>query len=161
VAYDGIISANGMTSNTDRTKLFVSACHGAAMHVFEPQADHSLAQLDRVKLDFYNDNPSFDPNSGSVFITGHVKPIIMTKQLKELGVRVEGPSKVVKMSPHPLHLQNPELYPAYEVETVLVDDGKLISTGTVAAVDRKRGVMMIGTAFSDRGLIRCPLPEGF
>ncbi|KAG0048034.1 hypothetical protein BGZ83_006959 [Gryganskiella cystojenkinii] len=161
VAFEGVVSANGMTSNPERTKLFVSACQGGAMHVLEPQPDHTLAQLDHVKLDFYNDNPSYDPASGSVFVTGHVQVLTMVAHLKELGRKVEGPSKVIKMSPNPLAGKGDENQPAYKVETVLVDDGKLISTGTVAAVDRERGVMLIGTAFSDRGLIRCPIPQGF
>ncbi|KAF9944281.1 hypothetical protein BGZ70_004837 [Mortierella alpina] len=71
---------------------------------------------------------------------------------------IVGPSKVVKLSKNPLAETLPSA-PRHVVDTVLFDDGNLISTGTVAAVDRKRGAMLVGTAFGTLGLIRCPIPK--
>ncbi|KAG9062768.1 Serum paraoxonase/arylesterase 2 [Linnemannia hyalina] len=153
IAYDKVASANGITSNSDQSLIYLSACHGGALHILRPTPDHTLVDQEYIKLDFYNDNPSYDPETDSVFLTGHVKPLTLTVGLKKKGVQLDGPSKVVKIS-------KDVVGGGHKVETVLEDDGKLISTGTVAAVDRKRGVMLIGTAFSNRGVVRCPIPQG-
>ncbi|KAG0349153.1 hypothetical protein BC939DRAFT_475641 [Gamsiella multidivaricata] len=159
VAYEHVVTANGMAANLDRSLIYLSACHGGAMHVLQPNEDHSLIIQDYIKLDFYNDNPSYDPATGDVFVAGHVQPLTMVKHLHTKGRSVDGPSKIVKMSKNP-EANTVSGAPKYLVETVLVDDGNLISTSTTAAVDRKRGVMLVGTAFSDRGLVRCPIPKG-
>jgi hypothetical protein len=152
VALDGISSANGITSNEDRSLIYLSACFGAAVHILKPNENSTLTQLDRIKLDFFNDNPSYDPETGAVFVTGHVKPLEMKKGAKIPGVPVAGPSKVIKLTKDASN--------HYQVDTVLLDDGHLISTGTTAAVDRKHGVMLVGTAFGSKGLIKCPIPQG-
>ncbi|KAF9906393.1 Serum paraoxonase/arylesterase 2 [Linnemannia zychae] len=152
IAYENVVSANGITSNTDRSLIYLSGCHGAGVHVLRPTADNKLVEEDYIKLDFYNDNPSYEPESDSVFVTGHVKPLTLTLGLKKKGVQLDGPSRIVKIS------RDEDGW--HKVETVLEDDGTLISTGTVAAVDRQRGVMLVGTAFSNRGLVRCPIPQG-
>ncbi|KAF9126603.1 Serum paraoxonase/arylesterase 2 [Mortierella sp. 14UC] len=152
IAYENVVSANGITSNTDRSLIYLSACHGAGVHVLRPTPDNKLVDEDYIKLDFYNDNPSYEPESDSVFITGHVKPFTLTLKLKKKGVQLDAPSRIVKLTR--------KRDGGHKVETVLEDDGGLISTGTVAAVDRQRGVMLVGTAFSNRGLVRCPIPQG-
>ncbi|KAF9921985.1 Serum paraoxonase/arylesterase 2 [Linnemannia zychae] len=152
VAYDQVISANGITSNKDQSQIYLSACHGAAIHVLRATPDHKLVDDDYIKLDFYNDNPSYDPETDSVFVTGHMKPLALTIGLKKLNVRLDAPTKVVKIT------KNSE--GGHSVETVLEEGGSMISSGTVSAVDRKHGVMLVGTAFSDRGVIRCPIPQG-
>ncbi|KAF9094478.1 Serum paraoxonase/arylesterase 1 [Mortierella sp. AD031] len=153
VAYDEVVSANGITSNKDQSLVYLSACHGAALHILRPTEDHTLVDEDYIKLDFYNDNPSYEPETDSLFVTGHVQPLILTTQLKKHGLQVNGPSKVIKVTRDAGSGE-------HKVDTVLVDNGELISTGTVAAVDRQRGVMLVGTAFSNRGLVRCPIPQG-
>ncbi|KAF9555451.1 Serum paraoxonase/arylesterase 2 [Mortierella alpina] len=158
VAFEGVASANGITGNLDNSRLYLSACHGAGVHVLEPREDHSLDQVEFIKLDFYNDNPSLDPKTGDIFITGHVQVYKMAMDFMTPGKVIVGPSKVVKLSKNPLTETSPSA-PKHVVDTVLLDDGHLISTGTVAAVDRKRGVMLIGTAFGTQGLIRCPIPQ--
>ncbi|KAF8925041.1 Arylesterase-domain-containing protein [Dissophora ornata] len=159
VAFDHVISANGMTATTDRSLVYVSACHGGAIHVLKPKEDHTLVEQDHIKLDFYNDNPSFDPATGDVLITGHVKPLTMVAGLSVPNETFNGPSKIMKLAKNPL-AETDKKAAKHVLETVLVDDGHLISTGTVAAIDRKRDVMLVGTAFSDRGLVRCPVPKG-
>ncbi|KAF9435206.1 Serum paraoxonase/arylesterase 2 [Entomortierella beljakovae] len=158
VAFEGVISANGMTANPDRSLVFLSGCHGAGVHVLAPNKDMTLSQQDYLKLDFYNDNPSYDPSTGDVFVTGHAKPLMMLKDLGTPGKSVVGPSKIVRLRKNPL-AGSPD-NTKYIVETVLLDDGSTISTGTVAAVDRKRGVMLVGSAFSEKGFVRCPIPQG-
>ncbi|OAQ32197.1 calcium-dependent phosphotriesterase [Linnemannia elongata AG-77] len=153
IAYDHVASANGITSNSDQSLIYLSACHGAGLHILRATPDHTLVDQEYIKLDFYNDNPSYDPDTDSVFVTGHVKPLTLTMGLKKKGVQLNGPSKIVKIS-------KDVVSGGHKVETVLEDDGGLISTGTVSAVDRKRGVMLIGTAFSNRGVVRCPIPQG-
>ncbi|KAF9343293.1 Serum paraoxonase/arylesterase 2 [Mortierella sp. AD094] len=158
VAFDHVISANGLAASKDRSLIFLSACHGGAIHVLKPREDFTLEQQDHIKLDFYNDNPSYEPETGDVFVTGHVQPLKMVHDLNTPGKPVTGPSKVVKLHKNPL-AETSAAAPRYLVSTVLVDDGQLISTGTVAAVDRKRGVMLVGTAFSEKGFVRCPIPH--
>ncbi|KAF9080898.1 Serum paraoxonase/arylesterase 2, partial [Mortierella sp. AM989] len=157
VAFDRVISANGMAANKDHSVIFLSACYGGAVHILKPHEDFTLEQQDYIKLDFFNDNPSYDPATGDFFITGHVQPLKMVHDVHTPGKSVVGPSKVIKFHKNPETLAGA---PRYLIDTVLVDDGHLISTGTVAAIDRKRGVMLVGTAVSDRGLVRCPIPQG-
>ncbi|KAF9953074.1 Serum paraoxonase/lactonase 3 [Mortierella alpina] len=158
VAFEGAISANGITGNLDNSLLYLSACHGAGVHVLEPREDHSLNQLEFIKLDFYSDNPSLDPETGDIFVTGHVQPYKMAGDFMTPGKVIVGPSKVVKLSKNP-RTEISSGASGHLVDTVLLDDGNLISTGTVAAVDRKRGVMLVGTAFGTQGLVRCPIPQ--
>ncbi|KAG0214225.1 Arylesterase-domain-containing protein [Mortierella sp. GBAus27b] len=160
VAYDGVASANGMTANTDRSTVYVSACFGGALHVLKPRENHTLVDEDYIKLDFFTDNPSYDPETDSIFLTGHVQPLKMVQGLDTPIKPIVGPSKVVKISKNP-QAEKAADASKYLVETVLVDDGHLISTGTTAALDRKHGIMLVGTAFGVKGLARCPIPKGF
>jgi hypothetical protein len=160
VAYDGVVSANGMTANTDRSTVYVSACYGGALHVLKPRENHTLVDEDYIKLDFFTDNPSYDPETDSIFLTGHVQPLKMVQGLDIPIKPIVGPSKVVKISKNP-QAEKAADASKYLVETVLVDDGHLISTGTTAALDRKHGIMLVGTAFGVKGLARCPIPHGF
>ncbi|KAG0286462.1 hypothetical protein BGZ98_005092 [Dissophora globulifera] len=201
VAYSGIVSANGITANTDRSLIFVSAIHGAALHVLRtrsplalsPSSSSSsdddetedkvvkkqslrthpnrLVSVDYIKLDFYSDNPSFDPDTNSIFVAGHVQPRKLMAGLNIPEVPVQGPSRVVKISPRfkdDEEARKSLILPSflglnryYNVEKVLEDDGSDISTATTAVVDRQRKAIVIGAAFSEKGLLRCPIPEGF
>lgn len=160
VAYESVVSANGITANTDRSTVYLSACFGGAVHVLKPLKNHTLVEDAHIKLDFFNDNPSYDADTDSVFVTGHVQPWKMLQDLSTPGKIVVGPSKIVKISKNPQAKTGSDA-PKYLTETVLEDDGELISTGTTAAIDRNHGVMLVGTAFATKGLFRCPIPEGF
>ncbi|KAI1287155.1 Serum paraoxonase/arylesterase 2 [Mortierella claussenii] len=159
VAFDRVASANGLAANKDNSIIYLSACYGGAIHVLKPQEDYTLEEQDYIKLDYYIDNPSVDPTTGDIFVAGHVQPLKMVMGLKVSDKPVVGPSKVVKLSKNPL-ANSSDNAPSYLVDTVLIDDGHLISTGTVAALDRKRNVILVGTAFAERGFIRCPIPSG-
>ncbi|KAG0312430.1 Serum paraoxonase/arylesterase 2, partial [Podila horticola] len=157
VAFPGVASANGMTATPDRSTVYLSACHGGGMHVLKPHADHTLEQEEYIKFDFFVDNPSYDVDTDSVFLAGHVQPLLFTGAMNHPGKPVIGPSKIVKISK-----KAEAVAPSsYKVETVLADDGHQISTSTTAAVDRQRNVMLVGTAVALKGLYRCPIPAGF
>ncbi|KAG0005436.1 Serum paraoxonase/arylesterase 2 [Modicella reniformis] len=160
IAYEPVTTANGMAANADRSVIYLSACFGGAIHVLKPRDNYTLVEEDYVKLDFITDNPSYDAETDSVFITGHVQPMKMVQDLRVPGKSVAGASKIVKISKNPQAKISSDA-PKYLIEPVLVDDGNLISSGTTAALDRKYGMMLVGTAFSDKGLVRCPIPEGF
>ncbi|KAG0040716.1 Serum paraoxonase/arylesterase 2 [Podila clonocystis] len=163
VAFPGVASANGMTATPDRSTVYLSACHGGGMHVLKPHADHTLEQEEYIKFDFFVDNPSYDVDTGSVFLAGHVQPLLFTGAMNYPGKPVIGPSKIVKISKKKAEANAPSSASrsSYKVETVLVDDGHQISTSTTAALDRQRNVMLVGTAVAVKGLHRCPIPEGF
>ncbi|KAF9585548.1 hypothetical protein BGW38_001886 [Lunasporangiospora selenospora] len=153
VALDQLASANGMTTNNDRSVLFVSECYGAAMAILDRRDDNTLVRKESVKLDFFNDNPSFEPESGEVFVTGHVQPLKMAFGLTVPIKPVEAPSKVVKLTKKKGEAKT-------SVQTVFLDNGKLLSTGTMTVVDRKRDVMLLTGVFSTNGLVRCSVPVG-
>ncbi|KAG0235522.1 hypothetical protein BGW42_005135 [Actinomortierella wolfii] len=156
VAFEGISSANGMTANHDKSIIYVSACHGAALHVMEPRDDHTLRERDYIKLDFYVDNPSLDPDTGAIFLTGHVQPLKLVMGMSTPGKPVVGPTKVVKITNN---TGSDQFYgKKYKVDDVFFDDGSTISGGTVAVIDRERKAMLIGT-LSERGLLKCDLPK--
>ncbi|KAF9345940.1 Serum paraoxonase/arylesterase 2 [Mortierella sp. AD094] len=181
IAYYGIASSNGITSNQDKSLIYVSALHGAALHILRPIAassttstklkQHELVSVDYVKLDYYVDNLSFDPATNSVFVAGHVQPLKLLAGLDTLDKPVQGPSRIVKVSRNENQKRRMQFslkgiswdYSAkdrYNVDRVLQNDGKLISTATTAVVDRDRGVLLVGTGFSEMGLWECPIPEG-
>ncbi|KAF8930477.1 hypothetical protein EDD21DRAFT_227674 [Dissophora ornata] len=187
IAYAGIVSANGITSNRDRSQIYVSACHGAALHVLRPnhpglhpdarfapdavvETPPPLVSEHYVKLDFYSDNPSFDPATGSILLAGHVQPFRLLTGLNTPEKPIQGPSRVVQVSlnkdrKHRMQVSTKGISwgfdesDRYKVKKVLEDDGQKISTATSAVVDRMRGVMFVGTVLSDRGLWRCPIPQ--
>lgn len=163
VAFPGVASANGMTATPDRSTIYLSACHGGGMHVLKPRADHTLEEEEYIKFDYFVDNPSFDADTGSIFLAGHVQPLLFTGQMNSPGVPVIGPSKIVKISKKKAEGVAPSSASEslYKVETVLVDDGNQISTSTTAALDRQHNVMLVGTAAAAKGLHRCPIPKGF
>ncbi|KAF9418285.1 Serum paraoxonase/arylesterase 1 [Podila epigama] len=164
VAFKDVVTANGMTANADRSVFYLSACHGAAVHVLRPRADKTLEQEEYIKLDFFVDNPSYDPQTGDVFIAGHVQPMQLANGLKKKKeLPVVGPSKVIKLSKRDItkgEEKSASSLSSYKVETVLEDDGHFISTSTVAAVDRTRQVMLVAAVFSEQGFFRCPIPAG-
>ncbi|KAG0267241.1 hypothetical protein BG011_007650 [Mortierella polycephala] len=162
IAYEGVVTANGMTSNQDRTRIYLSACHGAALHVLRPgySDNHKLYIVEYIKLDFYVNNPSFDPETNAVFLAGHIQPFKLLAGLEVSDKPMQGPSKVVKISwAIPADKKHTKKQLA-KVETVLQDDGRVISAATVAAIDRGRDALIIGTGFSEHGLWRCPIPAG-
>ncbi|KAG0350477.1 hypothetical protein BG005_010009 [Podila minutissima] len=163
VAFPGVASANGMTATPDRSTVYLSACHGGGMHVLKPHADHTLEQEEYIKLDFFVDNPFYDVDTGSVFLAGHVQPLLFTSAMNYPGKPIIGPSKIVKISKKKAEAIAPSsaYSSSYKVETVLVDDGHQISTATTAALDRQRNIMLVGTCAGVKGLHRCPIPEGF
>ncbi|KAF9970668.1 hypothetical protein BGZ73_006577 [Actinomortierella ambigua] len=156
VAFEGVNSANGMSANHDKSIIYLSACHGAGLHVLEPRDDHTLRERDYIKLDFYNDNPSLDPSTGAIFLAGHTQPIKLVAGMFVPGKPIVSPSKVIKISNN---TGSDQYYgKKYKVDDVLIDDGTEISGATTAAVDRKRNVMLIGTLL-DQGLWHCTLPK--
>ncbi|KAF9336346.1 hypothetical protein BG006_008966 [Podila minutissima] len=162
VAFPGVASANGMTATPDRSTVYLSACHGGGMHVLKPHADHTLEQEEYIKLDFFVDNPFYDVDTGSVFLAGHVQPLLFTSAMNYPGKTIIGPSKIVKITKKAEAIAlSSASRSSYKVETVLVDDGHQISTATTAALDRQRNVMLVGTCAGVKGLHRCPIPEGF
>ncbi|KAF9178890.1 hypothetical protein BGZ51_007384 [Haplosporangium sp. Z 767] len=162
IAYEGVVTANGMTSNQDRTQISLSACHGAALHVLRPESsdNHKLYRIEYIKLDFYVNNPSFDPETNTVFLAHHIQPFKLLTGLEISDKPMQGPSKVVKVSwAMPADKKHAKKQLA-KVETVLLDDGRTISTATVAAMDRGRDALIVGTELSEHGLWRCPIPAG-
>ncbi|KAF9163031.1 hypothetical protein DFQ26_003034 [Actinomortierella ambigua] len=156
VAYEGVSSANGMTANHDKSIIYVSACHGAGIHVMEPRDDHTLRERDFIKLDFYADNPSLDPVTGAIFLTGHTQPLKLLAGFNVPGEPMISPFKVIKISNN---TGSDQFYgKKYKVDEVLVDDGTDMSGATTAAVDRERNVMLIGT-LDKRGLWQCTIPK--
>ncbi|KAF9584266.1 Serum paraoxonase/lactonase 3 [Lunasporangiospora selenospora] len=185
VVYSGVISANGLAANSDKSEIYMTACHGAGFYILRPGGSHDPTVLELeafLKLDYYVDNPTYDPTTDSVFIAGHLQPLKFVAGLEVPHVRLAGPSKVIKISKNSLKHQQeqlshqhslvdtlkkaltnrgPEPGNRYHVETVIQDDGGLISTSATAAIDRKNGVVLIAAVLSEQGLIRCPLPKGF
>ncbi|KAF9273808.1 Serum paraoxonase/arylesterase 1 [Linnemannia elongata] len=87
IAYNAIASSNGITTNPNRTLVYVSAFHGGTLDIFRPgytdtsssekkktvEEKYHLIFVESVKLGFVNDNVFHDALTDSLLVAGHSK----------------------------------------------------------------------------------------
>ncbi|KAF9148341.1 hypothetical protein BG015_009924, partial [Linnemannia schmuckeri] len=114
IAYNGIASSNGITTNSNRTLIYVSAFHGGTLDIFRPgytdtpstsEKKGTVEDLNRlifvesVKLGFTNDNVFYDALTDSLLIAGHSKVLELAAGFEEPeGVPMQSASKVVQVT---------------------------------------------------------------
>ncbi|KAF9316933.1 Serum paraoxonase/arylesterase 1, partial [Linnemannia elongata] len=110
IAYNAIASSNGITTNPNRTLVYVSAFHGGTLDIFRPsytdtsssdkkktvEEKYHLIFVESVKLGFVNDNVFHDALTDSLLVAGHSKVLELVAGFDEPeGAPMQSASKVV------------------------------------------------------------------
>ncbi|CAJ0748277.1 17647_t:CDS:2 [Entrophospora sp. SA101] len=149
---DKISYPNGINGNWDNSRIYLGTSTGGKLFIYERKHDNKLKLLDTVKTDA-TDNVSVDDITGEIYLATFPKLIPVAMFLKDYG-ETHVPSAIVKISNN---TNEDKFYGVkYSKEIVYQDDGSFFNHVTVAAVDRKRNVMLLGS-FISKGIVRCEL----
>lgn len=132
--------ANGITLSPDRSKLFVASPVGKCIKAYTIEKDYNLTFLYDIQCNTGVDNITFD-RQGVLWAGCHPKLLTFVKHSKN--EQVLAPSEIIKIT-----FTND----GYKKETVLMDDGKLIQSSTVAV--RYNSSLLIGSVF-DNHILDC------
>lgn len=144
IVASGLLMANGIAFNTDRTQLYVAEMVGRSLSVFDvDRRSGNLTRRARFPLNTNPDNITLAAG-GRVLVAAHPKLLTLALGYQ----RSEGnlsPSEVISIDP-----SNGRITP------VLLDDGALISGSSVAVQAPGSKRMFIGSAFAPYALICDP-----
>lgn len=133
-AADGLSYANGINLSPDGARLYVAeVTHGRIREYARNDETGTLDELRRFDVGFGVDNIEVDPETGALLLGGHVKLLTFTRHADDADVLA--PSQAARVRPRD----------AWEIETVFVDDGELVSGASVATV--RDGVLLVGSVF--------------
>lgn len=144
IAADRLSYANGINMSADGQRLYVAEV--TRKRVQEYQRDLSTGQLRhqrQIKVGFGADNIEVDPATGDLWIGGHAKLLTFVRHASDASVH--SPSQVVRV-------QLDET--GYQVSTVFLDSGELISGVSVGAWNNGR--LLIGSVFENH-IVDCAL----
>ncbi|GBB86621.1 hypothetical protein RclHR1_01300006 [Rhizophagus clarus] len=142
---------NGITSNWDHSLIYVAATFGYVF-VYERNKDNNELKLrDKIFTSYATDNLSVDEETGEIYCAIFQKPYLIAAHSKDSGSTPFIPTGVIKISNNTVTEGNNE---KYSVKTVFEDDGSLFQLTTIAAADRKRNVLLLGS-FRTKGILRC------
>ncbi|CAJ0639564.1 2380_t:CDS:2 [Entrophospora sp. SA101] len=144
IVADKISYPNGIDGNWDNSRIYLGTSGSGKLFIYERKHDNKLKLLDTVKTDS-TDNVSVDDITGEIYLATFPKLI-------PAAIFIEGyydthvPSAIVKISNN---TNEDKFYGVkYSKEIVYQDDGSFLNFVTVAAVDRKRNVMLLGSLIS-------------
>ncbi|CAJ0922723.1 11316_t:CDS:2 [Entrophospora sp. SA101] len=142
IAADKICYPNGIDGNWDNSRIYLSTSSGK-FFVFERNHDNKLKLLDDIEIGF-GDNISVDDITGEIYLATFPKimPIVhFSKGQYETHI----PTIILKISNN----TNEDKFNGikYSKEIVFQDDGSFFSFVTVAAVDRKRNALLLGSIY--------------
>jgi len=133
-ATDGLSYANGINLSPDWTRLYVAeVTRGRIREYRRDKLDGSLSELRRFDVGFGVDNIEVDRRTGDLLLGGHVKLLTFTRHADN--AEVLAPSQAARV----------RLARAPEIETVFLDDGRMISGASVATA--RDEVLLIGSVF--------------
>ena len=143
---DGLNYANGINLSPDGSTLYVAEIsRGRVREYRRDQNDGGLIESDRIDVGFGVDNIEVDPETGALWLGGHLK--LMTFLRHASNPEVHAPSMATR-----LRVDGPgapELAPKY------IDDGGQLSGASVAAY--RDGVLLVGSVFE--GFVACTLAQ--
>jgi arylesterase / paraoxonase len=119
---DGIAYANGINYDPERKLLFVASPRSFLVKVYSKEEDGSLAFVEDIPCGTGVDNIEFD-TEGNLWIGAHPNLLRFTAYAK--GKKETAPSEIIRID-----------YRGegdYAVETIYLDDGKIMSASTVAS----------------------------
>jgi hypothetical protein len=139
IVASGLLMANGITFNTDRSELYVAETVGRSLSVFDiGSGDGSLRPKKRIAIKTNPDNLTLAEN-GHVLVAGHQDLFkLLGYQLSE---RNRSPSEVIALDPETGH-----------TSLIFADSGQLISGSSVAVQVPGTKRLLIGSSFAPYAL---------
>lgn len=133
---DGLTYANGINRSHDGRRLWVAEVTRSRIREYlrDPESG-SLTETRRVDVGFGVDNISVDPDTGDLWLAGHLKLLKFARHAANEEVHAPSQVKRIRFDDGDVHQ-----------ETVFVDDGSLLSGASVAA--HRDGRLLIGAVFS-------------
>lgn len=142
VAAEGLTYANGINLSPDGTRLYVAeVTRGRVQEFARDPSSHALQYRRRMDIGFGVDNIEIDPDSGDLWIGGHVKLLTFIRHIDDPSIPAPSQVDRVRVSDD-----------GYEIDTVFLDDGHLISGASVGAWHDGR--LLIGSVF-DPHIVDC------
>jgi sugar lactone lactonase YvrE len=156
IVADGLIYPNGIASNWDKSKIYVSTTTGGELLVYDRKSNNKLHLSERVYIGICLDNVSVDEN-GEIYIAGSQKALAALAQLMDGSAQTPlFPAAVVKVSNN---TNEDKFYgKKYSHKIIYEDNGNVLPAVTVAAVDGRRKVMLLGSFYS-KGVGRCDFDD--
>ncbi|KAJ2747386.1 hypothetical protein GGI20_000524 [Coemansia sp. BCRC 34301] len=152
IAAKGIKYANGIARHQDW--IYVAASSDPGVHVYKARPDHSLALHGRVNFkDSTPDNIFVDPLSGQLYCASFLKALESFRYFKQpsLNTTATAATKIVRLT----QVENQSGI-GFDVDSILIDSGRLMPTATIAAIQRRNQVkrLLIGCVMCD-ALVVC------
>jgi arylesterase / paraoxonase len=144
VVAEGLSYANGINVSPDSRRLYVAEVSRKRVREYtRNELSGELSELRVMDMGFGVDNIEVDPDSGDLWIGGHARLLTFVRHAADAAVL--SPSQVVRvqLTEH-----------AYDVDTVFMDNGELISGASVGAWHNGR--LLIGSVFEDH-ILDCTL----
>ncbi len=136
----GIAYANGLNYDVKRNLLFVASPRGFLVNVYQPVTNGDLVFLESIPAGTGVDNIEFDEN-GNLLIGCH--PNLLAFTAYAAGKKPYAPSEVIRIS-----------YDGdndYDISTLWMDDGKIMSASAVAVMYRDK--MFVGNVMDDHFVV--------
>jgi len=155
IAIDGLRYPNGITSNWDNSKIYVGTSTGGELLIYDRKTNNKLHLSDRLFAGLSIDNISVDEKTGEIYCAGTQKPLVALAYMKDrTGTAPSQPATIIKISNN---TAEDKFYGIKYSQTIVYDDdGSILPAVSVAAVDRQRNVMLLGS-FREEGIARCEL----
>ncbi|KAJ2516967.1 hypothetical protein H4217_004252 [Coemansia sp. RSA 1939] len=147
-AYNGISYPNGIARSPDGSVIYVAASSEPSVNMFRPKPDGSLELVSKkVFRNFVPDNISVDVATGHLLVAGLLNTFEMFRYNREVlhGTSAQPAASIRRLIP------SKSLYKGFTEEEVLVHDGRLLPSTTVAAMQGKgnTGRIILGSVMAD------------
>ncbi|CAG8502351.1 36236_t:CDS:2 [Racocetra persica] len=154
IVVNGLIFANGINVNWDYSHVFIGTTGTGELLIYERKPDNKLMLLDAINVEHSIDNVNVDPVTGEIYLA-------VAHSLVEMGTYLSGLDKSKKPSFGVIKISNNTEEDKfngikYVKEKIFEDDGTLFHAASVAAGDKNRKVMFLGSPFAE-GVVRCDL----
>jgi arylesterase/paraoxonase len=138
---NGIAYANGINHSSDLSKVFVAACTGRKVLIYDRHPDNgNLTLQETIKVNTGVDNIELDAD-GSLWIGAHPQLLKFVSHAKDS--TKHSPSQLIKLSK--------DESGKYQLEEIFLNDGTSYSGSTVAAIYKNK--ILVGSVFENSMLI--------
>ncbi|GBC06788.1 hypothetical protein RclHR1_07040011 [Rhizophagus clarus] len=153
IVADGLSYPNGITSNWDNSKIYVGTSTGGEVMIYDRKSNNKLHLSDRLFVGLSVDNLSVDEQTGEIYCAATQKPLAAFAYMIDRTSPPQ-PAAVIKISNN---TAEDKFYGIkYSHKIIFEDNGSILPSVSIAAVDRQRNVMLLGT-FRGSGIARCEL----
>ncbi|CAG8540253.1 12922_t:CDS:2 [Ambispora gerdemannii] len=153
VAAEGISLGNGIVANWNYSRFYVNSGGTTETIIYTRLDNNLLFETERVHIGIPTDNLSVDEVTGEVYTPGFPDLPALIKYLQD--PKSPAPDLIVKIS-NVTKKADSRIGSNYQVTKVLDSDGKEFTAISIAAVDRKRDALLLGS-FVSKGITRCKL----